>query len=185
MTHASHSTFALIGRIITDRVLPGFQWAQKLPLRISCLGTASYAGATDADYRDRSVSLGEAASPEDAVVLAAIRVSRSDIRIGDGTALRFRPRLIVVQDNALGLVLAGEIRAGVILWQQPVASDGEARRIIVDASRLRGLAFAASGEDDHATARDLRFRAALLEARLVDPVWRKTAAELLRLPQAA
>ena len=185
MTHASHSISASIGRIITDRVLPGFQRAQKLPLRISCLGTVSYAGATDADYRDRSVSLGETASPEDAIVLAAIRVSQRDIRIGDGTALHFRPRLILVQDNALGLVLAGEIRAGIILWQQPVASDGEARRIIVDASRLRGLAFAACGEDDHATARDLRFRAALLEARLVDPIWRETAAELLRLPQAA
>lgn len=72
-----------------------------------------------------------------------------------------------------------------ILWQQPVASDGEARRIIIEASRLRGMAFAASGERDHATARDLRFSAALLEARLVDPVWRETAADLLRLPQAA
>ncbi|MFG1396366.1 hypothetical protein [Roseixanthobacter pseudopolyaromaticivorans] len=185
MTHANHSTIAPTGRMIADRALPGFQPMQKFPLRISCLGTVGYAGATDADYRDRSVSLGEAASPEDAIVLAAIRVSQGDIRIGDGTALRFTPRLIVVQDNALGLVLAGEIRAGIILWQQPVTSDGEARRIVIEASRLRGLVFAASGEGDHATARDLRFRAALLEARLVDPVWRETAAELLRLPQAA
>ena len=185
MTHASQSTFAPIGRILADRALPGFQRAQKLPLRISFLGTASYAGATDADYRDRSVSLGEAASPEEAIALAAIRVSQGDIRIGDDDALHFRPRLIVVQDNTLGLVLAGEIRAGIILWQQPVASDGEARRIITEASRLRGMALAASGERDHATARDLRFRAALLEARLVDPVWRETAADLLRLPQAA
>ena len=182
MTHASHSTFA---QILADRVPPGFQRAQKFPLRISCLGTVSYAEAGDADHRDRNVSLGEAASPEDAIVLAAIRVSQDDIRIGDGIALHFRPRLIVVQDNAFGLVLAGEIRTGIVLWQQPVASDGEARRTVIDASRLRGLAFAASGRGDHAMARDLRFRAALLEARLVDPVWRETAAELLRLPQAA
>lgn len=97
MTHASNSTFAPIGRILADRVLPGFQRTQKLPLRISCLGTASYAGATDADYRDRNVSLGDAASPEDAIVLAAVRVSQGDIRIGDDDALHFRPRLIVVQ----------------------------------------------------------------------------------------
>lgn len=185
MTLASNSTFAPIGRILADRVLPGFQRTQKFPLRISCLGIAGYAGATDADYRDRNVSLGDAASPEDAIVLAAVRVSQGDIRIGDDDALHFRPRLIVVQDKTLGLVLAGEARASIILWQQPVASDGEARRIIIEASRLRGMAFVASGERDHATACDLRFRAALLEARLVDPVWREITADLLRLPQAA
>lgn len=183
MTHTSQSTFAPIGRVLTDRVLPGFQRAQKLPLRISCLGTVSYTGATDADYRDRSVSLGEAASPEDVIALAALRVSQGDV--GHDTALHFRPRLIVIQDSARGLVLAGGIRAGIILWQQPVASDGEARRIVIEASRQRGMAFAASGRGDHVSARALRFRAALLEARLVDSAWRETAAELLRLPQAA
>ncbi len=185
MTQATQSNCAPIGRMLADRVLPGFQRAQKLPLRVSCLGTVSYAGATDADYRDRSVSLGEAASPEAAVALAALRVSRGDLGPGDDTGLRFEPRLIVIQDSALGLVLAGEVRAGLILWQQPVASGGEARRIVIEASRQRGLAFAASGRDDHASARALRFRAALLEARLVDPLWREAAAELLRLPQTA
>ena len=81
--------------------------------------------------------------------------------------------------------VAGEIRAGIILWQQPVANDSEARRIVIEASRKRGMAFAASGRGDHAAARVLRFGAALLEARLIDPLWRETAAELLRLPQAA
>ncbi|KAB2681033.1 hypothetical protein [Brucella pseudintermedia] len=185
MTYASQSTFAPIGQVLADRVLPGFRRAQKLPLRISCLGTVSYAGAADADYRDRSVSLGEAASPEDAFALAALRVSRGDLGPGDDTALHFEPRLIVIQDSALGLVLAGEIRGGIILWRQPVASDGEARRIVIEASRQRGVAFAASVRGDHASARALRFGAALLEARLVDPLWRETAAELLRLPQAA
>ena len=99
--------------------------------------------------------------------------------------LHFRPRLIVVQDNALGLVLAGDIRAGVILWQHPVASDREARRIVTESSRIRGLAFAASGRGDHRSARDLRYQASRLEARLVDQLWRETAADLLRLPQAA
>ena len=107
MTHASQPNCAPIGRILADRVLPGFQRTQKLPLRISCLGTVSYAGATDADYRDRSVSLGEAASPEAAIALAALRVSRGNLGPGEDTALRFEPRLIVIQDSALGLVLAG------------------------------------------------------------------------------
>ena len=185
MNHTSQSTFAPIGRILADRVLPGCQRAQKLHLRISCLGTVSYAGATDTDYRDRSVLLGEAASPEGAIAFAALHGSRGGIGPDDDTGLRFEPRLIVIQDSALGLVLTGEIRAGTILWQQPVASNGEARRIVIEASRQRGLAFAASGRGEHASARALRFRAALLEARLVDPLWRETAAELLHLPQAA
>mgnify|MGYP007079480732 CR=1 FL=1 len=66
-----------------------------------------------------------------------------------------------------------------------MASDAEARRIVTEASRLRGMAFAASGGNDAASARDLRYRASLLEARLVDPFWRETAADLLRLPRAA
>jgi hypothetical protein len=119
------------------------------------------------------------------MTLAAMRVSRGDIRIGQDDTLHFQTRLIVIQDNALGLVLAGEIRAGIILWQFPVASDSEARRIVTEASRIRGMAFAASGRGDHQSARDLRFQASRLEARLVDPLWRETAADLLRLPQAA
>src|SRR5690606_17581723 len=117
--------------------------------------------------------------------LAGLCVSRGDIGLGDDTGLCFEPHLIVIQDSALGLVLAGETRAGIILWEQPVASDGEARRIVIKASRRRGLAFAASGRGEHALARALRFRAALLEARLVDPLWREAVAELLHLPQAA
>lgn len=184
MTNASQCTLVPIGQVFAKQVLSGVHRAQKLPLRVSCLGTVSYAGATDADYRDRSVPLGEAASPEDAMAVA-MYAARGRIRSGEDDTLRFRPRLIVVQDSTLGLVLAGELRAGIVLWQQPVASDGEARRIVIEASRLRGMAFAASGRGDHGPARDLRFRAALLEARLVDPLWRETAVELLRLPQAA
>ncbi|CAK7255982.1 MAG TPA: hypothetical protein PLX43_10755 [Nitrobacter sp.] len=89
MTHASQSNCTPIGRILADQGLRGFQRPQKLPLRISCLGTVSYAGATDADYRDRSVSLGEAGSPEDSIALAALRVSRGDLGPCNDTGLRF------------------------------------------------------------------------------------------------
>lgn len=185
MAHASPAPFASVGQILGETVLPRLHRAQKLPLRVSCLGTISYEGATDGECRDRSISLGDAASPQDAMALAALRVARGDIRMGPDDTLHFQPRLIAVQDNALGLVLAGDIRAGVILWQHPVASDREARRIVTEASRIRGLAFAASGRGDHGSARDLRYQASCLEARLVDPLWRETAADLLRLPQAA
>ena len=88
----------------------------------------------------------------------------------------------LIQDRDHLLVLGGEIRAGIILWQQPVASDAEARRIVTEASQLRGMAFRATEPGD---ARRLRYRAAALEVRLVDSFWRETAADLLRLPQAA
>jgi len=83
------------------------------------------------------------------------------------------------------VVLAGTVRAGIILWQQPVASDAEARQIVTEASKLRGAAFAAVGRGEHGPARDYRYRASQLEARLVDAFWRETAAELLRMPLAA
>ena len=89
---------------------------------------------------------------------------------------------MLIQDRDQRLVLAGEIRADINLWQQPVASDAEARRIVTEASRLRGMAFRALDAGD---ARRLRYRAAALEARLVDPFWRETSVDLLRVPQAA
>lgn len=97
----------------------------------------------------------------------------------------FHPRLAVIEDRARGLVFAGAIRADVILWQPPVASDAEARRIVTEASRLRGQAFAADGRGDRKAAQRLRDRASLLEARLVDPFWREEVVALLSLPQAA
>jgi len=185
MTLSRHDSFRPAGQILAAEVLPRLRLAQMLPLRVSCIGTASYDADVDACGFDRSVQLGESPSPDKAMTLAALRVSRGDIRAGADDALRFRPRLAVIQDRELSLVLAGEIRAGIILWQQPVASDAEARRMVLEASRLRGMAFAAQDRGDHGSARDLRYRASLLEARLVDPFWRETAAELLTLPQAA
>ncbi len=182
MTHTSQSTFAPIGRILADRVLPALYRAQKLPLRISCLGVTSPDGGDDADSFDRTIPLGERKSPEEAIRFAALRLSRGDICAGPDSFPHFRPRIMLIQDSALGLFLAGEIRAGVILWQQPVASDTEARRIVTEAGQLRGMAFRAVSTGE---ARRLRYRAAVLETRLVDPFWRETAADLLRLPQAA
>ncbi|WFE73974.1 hypothetical protein [Roseinatronobacter sp. S2] len=109
------------------------------------------------------------------------RLSR-DICADLDMSLRFHPRIMTIEDRMRGLVLAGEIRADIIHWQQPVASGAEARRAVAEASRLRGLAFRTP---DTAEARALRFRAAVLEVRLVDPFWRETIAELFRMPHAA
>lgn len=182
MILSRHDTFRPIGQILATDVLPALYRVQKLPLRISCLGVASYDAGDDADSFDRMIPLGECPSPEEAMRFAALRLSRGDICTGPDSFPHFHPRIMLIQDRDHGLVLAGEIRAGIILWQQPVASDAEARRIVTEASRLRGLAFRTIAP---AEARELRYRAAALEIRLVDPFWREAAADLLHLPQAA
>jgi hypothetical protein len=185
MIFSRQSRAAPIGAILARNVLSTLRRAQKFPLRISCIGTASYEGSDEADGFDRIVVLGECPSPEEAMSVAGRRVAIGDIRVGTDDMLRFRPRIVIIQDCDQGLVLAGTIRAGIILWQQPVASDAEARQIVTEASKLRGAAFAAAGRGEHGPARDYRYRASQLEARLVDSLWRETAAELLRLPLAA
>lgn len=182
MTFSHPDTFRSIGQIVAAKVLPALHRAQKLPLRISCIGIASYEGSDETGSFDRTIPLGQSPSPEEAMRFAALRLSRGDICTDPDSVLKLRPRIMLIQDREHGLVLAGEIRAGIIVWQQPVASDAEARRILTEASRLRGIAFRAS---DPAKARTLRYRAATLEARLVDPCWREIAADLLSLPQAA
>ena len=182
MTFVRSETFRSIGQILAVDILPALYRAQKLPLRISCLGVASYEASDAANSFDRMIPLEECPSPEEAIQAATLRVARGDICTGPDSFPYFQPRIMLIQDRDQRLVLAGEIRAGIILWQQPVASDAEARRIVTEASRLRGMAFRASDPGD---ARRLRYRAAALEARLVDPFWRETSADLLRLPQAA
>ena len=176
------SGFRPIGEILTRQVLPELSNALRYPLRVSCLGTVRFVDDHDADEFDRTIVLGECASPEDAMTIAAQRVSRDDIRVGEDDTLRFEARIAAIHDSTYGLVLAGEIRARAIVWQQPVISDAQARRIVSEASRLRGSASAAC---DARSARNLRYRASLLETRLVDRGWRETAAELLSLPRAA
>ncbi|RJL15810.1 hypothetical protein [Paracoccus siganidrum] len=185
MTLSRQAGLIPIGEIVAREVLPRLRHAQKLPLRISCCGAVGYHGLDDADGFDRMAVIGECPSPKDAMMIANRRVAHGDIRIDTDDTLRFRPRIVIIQDRDLGLVLAGEIRAGIVIWQQPVASDTEARRVVTEASRLRSIAFSASGRGDAASTRDHRARASLLEARLVDPYWRETAADLLRLPRAA
>lgn len=179
------TTFTQIGDVLARQIMPGLQRAARLPLRLTCIGVASYDGYDQVDSFDRAADIGQFLSPEAAMRAASEHVSRGDIRIGTDEALRFQPRFAVILDCDHGLVLAGVIRAGVILWQQPVSSDAEARRVVTDASGLRGRAFAAADRGEHRSAREFRECAALLEARLVDPIWRETAADLLRLPQAA
>ena len=130
MSLSHHTTFPSIGEVVARQILPRLRHAQKLPLRISCIGIASDDESDDVGGFDRTLVIGQCQSPEEALIIASQRVARGDFRVGQGDALRFRPRVMVIQDNELGLVLAGEVRAGIVLWQHPVASDAEARRTV-------------------------------------------------------
>ncbi|WP_017998400.1 hypothetical protein [Paracoccus sp. N5] len=58
-------------------MLPRLRHVQRLPLRISCIGTARYDGLGDADGFDRSVIIGECPS-EDAMIFASQHFARGE-----------------------------------------------------------------------------------------------------------
>lgn len=97
----------------------------------------------------------------------------------------FIPNLLIIMDGQQRLCLAGRITPAGLVWCNPVASDAEARHVVEAACQLRAQAMAALDRAAPAEAQTLRFRAAALDGRLVDPLWRETAAMLLRQPQAA
>ncbi len=91
------------------------------------------------------------------------------------------PQLLAILDHDERLVLAGAARDHAVAWCHPVTSAAEARGVVTEASQLRAQAgrAAAWGEPDLAVR--LRHRADLLDARLVDPLWRAFAARALQV----
>ena len=81
MTLSRQTTFAPIREIVARQVLPRLHRARRLPLRISCIGTARYDGLSDADGFDRTVVIGECPSPDDAMTVASQCVARGDVRL--------------------------------------------------------------------------------------------------------
>ena len=91
------------------------------------------------------------------------------------------PQLLAILDRDQRLVLAGAASNHAVAWCHPVTSAAEARGVVTEASQVRAQAghAAAWGEPD--LARRLRHRADLLDARLVDPLWRAFAARALQV----
>ena len=99
----------------------------------------------------------------------------------EGTAPDTAPQLLAILDRDERLVLAGAASDHAVAWCHSVTSAAEARGVVTEASQLRAQAgrAAALGEPD--LARRLRHRADLLDARLVDPLWRTLAARALQV----
>ena len=104
MTFARSETFRSIGHILAADVLPALYRSQKLPLRISCLGVASYDASDAANSFDRVISLGERPSPEEAIQAGALRLSCGDICTGPDSFPYFQPRVMLhVHQKGVGV----------------------------------------------------------------------------------
>jgi hypothetical protein len=88
-------------------------------------------------------------------------------------------QLLAILDRDEQLVLAGAASDGAVAWCHPVASATEARGVVTEASHLRAQSGRAAAWGEPALAERLRHRADLLDARLVDPLWRAFAARAL------
>jgi hypothetical protein len=91
------------------------------------------------------------------------------------------PRMLAILDRDERLVLAGAAANGAVAWCAPVITATEARTMVMEASQLRAQAGRAAGWLESDLATRLRQRADLLEARLVDPLWRAFAARTLQI----
>jgi len=91
------------------------------------------------------------------------------------------PRMMAILDRDERLVLAGAAAKGAVAWCAPVTTATEARAVVMEASQLRAQASRAADWLESDVATRLRQRADLLEARLVDPLWRAFATRALQI----
>jgi hypothetical protein len=103
------------------------------------------------------------------------------IDYAEGMATEAAPQLLAILDRDERLVLAGAASDHAVAWCHPVTSAAEARGVVTEASQLRAQAGRASAWGEPDLAQRQRHRADLLDARLVDPLWRAFAARALQV----
>lgn len=160
------------------QVVAGLAMAGRFPLVVNCLGDLEFPAARPAHAGhaiEQTITLARTTSLEEAIAHAENSIEEDVITAVPEGASGFVARLIVIQDGEKSLVLAGKVHARSISWCPPVATDGEARLVVQKASRIRADAAFEAGRNNARAARQLRFRASVLEGRLVDPFWRATA----------
>ncbi|WP_120632611.1 hypothetical protein [Ruegeria sp. EL01] len=138
---------------------------------LSCVGEAM---AQDPDLGDypvpASVQLGRFRSFDEVIACAERRGRQNGLCVD--AIQSFKPNLLTITDRHQRLCLAGQLSKDGLIWCDPVTSDAEARGVVLKASGIRSRAMAAQDRDETNEARSLRFRAAAIEARLIDPAWR-------------
>ena len=106
---------------------------------------------------------------------------RGAIARADQMACDAPPQMLAILDREDRLVLAGAATDGAVAWCHPVVSAAEARAVVTEASQLRAQASSTSDWQEQGLSQKLRQRADLLEARLVDPLWRVFAVRALQI----
>lgn len=91
------------------------------------------------------------------------------------------PRILAILDREGRLVLAGTTCDGGVAWCHPVSDAAEARAVVSEASQIRAQAMRTADWQDYGLVRRLRYNADLLDARLVDPLWRAIASRALQI----
>jgi hypothetical protein len=99
----------------------------------------------------------------------------------EGMTPEAAPQLLAILDRDERLVLAGAASDHAVAWCHPATSAAEARGVVTEAIQLRAQACRAADWGEANLAQRLRQRADLLEARLVDPLWRAFAARALQV----
>ena len=99
----------------------------------------------------------------------------------EGIAPDTAPQLLAILDRDERLVLAGAASDHAVAWCHPVTSGTDARSVVTEASQLRAQAGRATAWGEPDLTQRLRHRADLLDARLVDPLWRAFAARALQI----
>jgi len=90
-------------------------------------------------------------------------------------------QILAILDRDEHLVLAGAASDHAVAWCHPVANAAEARAVVREASQLRAQSLSAADWHEPDLARRMRHRADLMDARLVDPLWRAFAARALQI----
>ena len=112
--------------------------------------------------------------------LAASHIAKNScIYLDAGTTTLALARAILDRDDRL--VLAGAAYDGAVAWCHPVTCAAEARAVVSEASQLRAQAGRAADCSEADLAQRLRHHADLLDASLVDPLWRTFAARALQI----
>lgn len=150
--------------IISDLI----QLADAGPFTLSCVGEVTVEAPDFGSYPQQlTILLGRFRRFSDAMACAKPRGQQSDLCVD--TLSGFTPNLLIIEDGRKRLCLAGQITPSGLSPCEPVSSDIEAQQVMRQAMQLRSQSL---DEPILSKAKELRFRAAALDATLVDPVWR-------------
>lgn len=152
----------------------------------SCLGAPAFDPALPFVLTRANTNLGALLSGEARAVSIARFASLPDamqgaIFLAEDLPETAAPLILAILDSGERLVLAGLASAAAVAWCHPVMSAAEARAVVSEASQLRAQVGRATDWSEPDLAQRLRHRADLLDARLVDPLWRAFTARALQI----